>query len=123
MGIVKLYDDRNAMEIGGEVFRALLEDREGEILTDREALKYAFMDAAEHLGSTWVGFADVVATAMHADDVVEGRDAVEARQQAVRALAFAFALLGVIWDSSAVIREAEAECHAGADDLREPGAA
>jgi hypothetical protein len=35
---------------------------------------HAFMDAAEHLGATWVGFADTVATAMREDgDVVDGR--------------------------------------------------
>jgi hypothetical protein len=85
---------------------------------------HAFMDAAEHLGATWVGFADTVATAMREDgDVVDGRDAVEARQDAVRALEIAFSLLGLIWDTTDGIREAEAERHAAADELREPGAA
>jgi len=109
MATVKLYDERDPIEVGREVFEALKNGEDDrEILTDREGLAQAFYEACQEIGGAWE---EVAAQARGAivglDDDVAGLHAIKARDEMVQAMDVAYTLMSVIWEASASIRGAE----------------
>jgi hypothetical protein len=114
MESVKLYDDRDPIDVGGEVFNLLMDGEEDKtILTDRDALTHAFYCACEQMGAQWQALADCAAEALRdGTNSASGRRAIEARESVAHVVDVAYTLMGTIWDATPSIREAEDSAHA-----------
>jgi hypothetical protein len=108
MATVKLYDERDPIKVGQEVFAALKNGEDREILTDREGLAQAFYEACQELGSAWEDLTGPVREALVGlHDDVAGHRAITAREEMVQAMDVAYTLMSVIWEASSSIRGAE----------------
>lgn len=110
MPTVKLHDERDPIEVGGELFARMMSGEDVEIRTDREALGHAFADACGAFPAKLADLSDIVLQALSfQDDVVSGRRAIEARDEMAHAFDVLYTLMGVIWDTTPGIRRAEAQ--------------
>jgi hypothetical protein len=93
---IHLYDRRDPIDAGRAVFRSLLAGQD--VAADRMGLVHALYDAAEHVSATWNDLAEAMAGVAHSNDVMGGREAVAARDAAVRATEIGFAILAAMWE-------------------------
>jgi hypothetical protein len=109
MASVKLYDERDSMDVGREVFDLLMDGEEDKIvLTDRDALTHAFFCACEQMGGEWEALADCASEALReGTNSASGRRAIEARESVAHVVDVAYTLMGLIWDTTPSICGAE----------------
>lgn len=106
MAAIQLYDTRDPMDAGEEVYRDMVAGRD--VVADRATLAWALDAAARDLGEWWQHLAGTMIEAVaQSTDAVTGQKVLEARQDVARVTEIAYNLLALLSERTKGIVEAQ----------------
>jgi hypothetical protein len=106
MAAIQLYDARDPMDAGEDVYRDMVASRD--VVADRATLAWALYAAARDLGEWWQHLAGTMVDAVaQSTDGVAGQKVLEVRQDVARVTEIAYNLLALLSEHTQGIVEAQ----------------